>query len=45
MSPRRMGNILGVAPELLLESCGHPTTPGDETVVLFANGKPVEIQV
>jgi hypothetical protein len=45
MNPRRMANVLNTKPELLLEFCGHLTTPGDETVVLFADGKPVEIQV
>jgi hypothetical protein len=45
MSPRRMGNVLGVAPELLREFCGHLAKPGDETVVLFADGRPVEIPV
>jgi hypothetical protein len=32
-------------PELLREFCGHLTKPGDETVVLYADGKPVEIPV
>jgi hypothetical protein len=45
MNPRRMANVLNTKPELLLEFCGPLTTPGDETVVLFADGKPVEIQV
>jgi non-ribosomal peptide synthetase component E (peptide arylation enzyme) len=32
-------------PELLREFCGHPIAPGDETVVMHADGKPVEIPV
>jgi hypothetical protein len=27
----------------LREFCGHLVKPGDETAVLFADGKPVEI--
>jgi hypothetical protein len=45
MNPRRMSNILNTKPELLQEFCGHLIAPGDETVVLFADGKPVEIPV
>jgi hypothetical protein len=29
----------------LQEFCGHLAKPGDETVVLYADGKPVEIPV
>jgi hypothetical protein len=37
--------MLNTKPELLREFCGHLTKPGDETVVLYADGKPVEIPV
>jgi hypothetical protein len=43
MNPRRLANVLNTKPELLREFCGHLTKPGDETVVLYADGKPVEI--
>src|ERR1700720_1020032 len=43
MNPRRMSNVLTTKPDLLQEFCGHLIAPGDETVVLFADGKPVEI--
>jgi hypothetical protein len=43
MNPRRMANVLNTRPELLREFCGHLVKPGDETAVLFADGKPVEI--
>ena len=43
MDPRRMANMLNTKPELLREFCGHLIAPGDETVVLYADGKPVEI--
>jgi hypothetical protein len=43
MNPRRMANVLNTKPELLREFCGHLIAPGDETVVLYADGKPVEI--
>jgi hypothetical protein len=37
MNPRRMANILGVAPELLQEFIAYLVAkPGDETVTLFA---------
>jgi hypothetical protein len=45
MNPRRMANVLNTKPELLREFCGHLTKPGDLTVVLFADGRPVEIPV
>jgi hypothetical protein len=45
MNPRRVGNILNVKPELLREFCGHLIAAGDETVVLYADGKAVEIPV
>jgi hypothetical protein len=45
MNPRRMANVLNTKPELLREFCGHLAKPGDETVTLFADGKPVEIPV
>ena len=45
MNPRRMSNVFNTKPELLREFCGHLAKPGDETVVLFADGKPVEIPV
>jgi hypothetical protein len=45
MNPRRMANTLNTKPELLREFCGHLAKPGDETVVLLADGKPVEIPV
>jgi hypothetical protein len=44
MNPRRMANVLNTKPELQ-EFCGHLVKPGDETVTLFADGKPVEIPV
>jgi hypothetical protein len=40
-----MSSILNVKPELLQEFCGHLAKPGDETVVLFADGRTVEIPV
>jgi hypothetical protein len=43
MNPRRIANVLNTKPELLREFCGHLVKPGDETAVLFADGKPVEI--
>ena len=43
MNPRRMANVLNTRPELLREFCGHLVKPGEETAVLFADGKPVEI--
>ena len=45
MNPRRMSNILNTKTELLQEFCGHLIAPGDETVVLFADGRAVEIPV
>ena len=45
MNPRRMANTLNTKPELLQEFCGHLAKPGDETVVLFADGRAVEIPV
>jgi hypothetical protein len=45
MNPRRLANVLNTKPELLREFCGHLTKPGDETVVLFADGRAVEIPV
>jgi hypothetical protein len=45
MNPRRMANTLNTKPELLREFCGHFTKPGDETVVLFADGRAVEISM
>jgi hypothetical protein len=45
MNPRRLANVLNVKPELLREFLAHLTKPGDETVVLYADGKPVEIPV
>jgi hypothetical protein len=45
MNPRRLANVLNTKPELLREFCGHLAKPGDETVVLFAAGRPVEIPV
>jgi hypothetical protein len=45
MNPRRMANVLNTKPELLREFCGHLAKPGDETVVLFADGRAVEIPV
>jgi hypothetical protein len=45
MNPRRMSNVLNTKPELLQEFCGHLAKPGDETVVLFADGRAVEIPV
>jgi hypothetical protein len=44
-NPRRLANVLYTKPELLREFCGHLAKPGDETVVLYADGKPVEIPV
>jgi hypothetical protein len=43
MNPRRMANVLNTKPELSREFCGHLVKLGDETAVLFADGKPVEI--
>jgi hypothetical protein len=45
MNPRRLANVLNTKPELLREFCGHLTKPGDETVVLYADGRAVEIPV
>jgi hypothetical protein len=45
MNPRRMANMLNTKAELLREFCGHLIAPGDETVVLYADGKAVEIPV
>jgi hypothetical protein len=45
MNLRRLANVLNTKPELLREFCGHLIAPGDETVVLFTDGKPVEIPV
>jgi hypothetical protein len=45
MNPRRMANVLNTKPELLREFCGHLIAPGDETVVLYADGRAVEIPV
>jgi hypothetical protein len=45
MNPRRMANVLNTKPELLQEFCDHLAKPGDETVVLFADGRAVEIPV
>jgi hypothetical protein len=44
MNPRCLANVL-TKPELLREFCGHLIAPGDETVVLFADGRAVEIPV
>jgi hypothetical protein len=43
MNPRRLANVLNTKPELLWEFCGHLIAPGDETVVLFADGRALEI--
>jgi hypothetical protein len=32
-------------PKLLRAFCGHLISPGDETVTLYADGKPVEMPV
>jgi hypothetical protein len=40
-----MANLLNTKPKLLREFCGHLTTPGNETVVPYADGKPVETPV
>ena len=45
MNPRRMSNTLNTKPELLREFCGHLAKPGDETVMLFADGRAVEIPI
>ena len=45
MNPRRMSNVLNTKLELLQEFCGHLAKPGDETVMLFADGRAVEIPV
>jgi hypothetical protein len=45
LNPRRMANVLNTKPELLREFCGHLAKPGDQTVVLFADGRAVEIPV
>jgi hypothetical protein len=45
MNPRRMANVLNTKPELLRKICGHLAKQGDETVVLFADGRAVEIPV
>ena len=37
--------FLGGKEVRLREFCGHLIKPGDETVMLFADGKPVEIPV
>ena len=37
--------ILNTKPELLREFCGHLAKPDDETVVLIADGRAVEIPV
>jgi hypothetical protein len=37
--------VLNTKPELPREFCGHLAKPGDETVVLYVHGKPVEIPV
>jgi hypothetical protein len=44
MNPRRLANTLNTKPELLREFCGHLAKPGDETVVLLADGRAVEIR-
>jgi hypothetical protein len=36
-----MANVFNTKPELLQEFCGHLAKPGDETVVLYADGKPL----
>ena len=45
MNPRRMSKVLNTKLELLQEFCGHLAKPGDETVMLFADGRVVEIPV
>jgi hypothetical protein len=45
MNPRRLANVLNTKPKLLREFCSHLIAPGDETVVLFADGRAVEIPV
>jgi hypothetical protein len=45
MNPRRMANVLNTKPELLREFCGHLIAPGEKTVVLYADGRAVEIPV
>jgi hypothetical protein len=45
MNPRRMSKILNTKPELLQEFCGHLAKSDDETVVLIADGRAVEIPV
>lgn len=42
MNRRRIANVLNTKPELSREFCGHLAKPGDETVVLFADGRAVE---
>ena len=43
INPRRMANVLNTKAELLRGFCGHLIAPGDETVVLYADGTAVEI--
>jgi hypothetical protein len=45
MNPRRLANVLNTKPELLREFCGHLIAAGDETVVLYADGKAVELPI
>jgi hypothetical protein len=45
MNPRRLANVLNTKAELLRGFCGHLIAPGDETVVLFADGRADEIPV
>ena len=45
MNPRRLANILNTKPELLRKFCDHLAKPGDETVVLLADGRAIEIPV
>jgi hypothetical protein len=40
-----MANVLDTKPELLREFCGRLIAPGDETVVLYADGRAVEMPV
>jgi hypothetical protein len=42
---RRLANILNTKAELLRGFCGHLIAPGDETVVLYADGRAIEIPV
>jgi hypothetical protein len=45
MNPRRLANTLNTKPELLREFCGHFAKPGEEIVMLYADGTAVEVPV